>query len=119
MITTAARRARALAAAAALPYLLTADILWYRNPGSDRIHHPDCKRRGVCVRWAYADGMTAEQVTEIIADHPWLRWCGLCRPRPRRRVGPPVGGKEERTPPTAGMHNRDARTPVPDTAVRR
>jgi hypothetical protein len=57
------------------------------------VHKTDCRtiRNGAGSAWNYADGMTADQILQVLARYPWLKPCKVCRPDASSDLGAPGG----------------------------
>lgn len=56
-------------------------LRYYRDRSGQIVHRSYCGRVGrTSAPWHFADDMTADDLTLIMARTPWLRPCAICRP---------------------------------------
>lgn len=51
-----------------------------RSRTGDTVHRADCARAKTALDWTFADGFTADDIVQALANYPWLKPCQFCRP---------------------------------------
>lgn len=61
---------------------MSASATYRRCQRGVRVHKADCRTlsTGQGSAWPFADGMTADQIVQILARYSWLKPCKVCRP---------------------------------------